>query len=54
MKVGDLVTIDSASGWGDRGVVLSIAGNKWVKIAWMDGVIQREHVDDLELLSKNK
>jgi hypothetical protein len=54
MKVGDLVTVDSESGWCDRGVVVNVAGRKWVKIVWMDGVIQREHIDDLELISENK
>ena len=54
MKVGDLVSIRSHQAWYNKGVVVNIAGRKWVKIAWMDGVIQREHIDDLELLSENK
>ena len=54
MIVGDLVKARQLSlhGWNDIGIVVTVVGRKWLKIAWADGIIQREHVSDLELLSE--
>jgi len=54
MKVGDLVKARLYHTWYNNGVVVNIAGRKWLKIAWADGVIQQEHVDDLELINENR
>ena len=56
MQVGDLVKAKQGSlqGWTDRGLIISIAGRKWLKVAWVDGTIQREHVDDVEVVSESR
>jgi hypothetical protein len=53
MQVGNLVRARQRSlhGWTDSGVIIACVGRKWFKVAWADGVIQQEHVDDLEVLS---
>jgi hypothetical protein len=32
------------------GTIKTIHGKKWVSVAWSDGIILREHVDDLDFL----
>ena len=55
MKVGDLVTaIKSCQAWHGKGIVVSVEGRKWIKVAWVDGIIEREHIDDLELIYENR
>jgi len=53
MRVGDLVKAKQLSliGWNSNGIVVLISGPKWVKVAWSDGVISAEHVEDLETIS---
>ena len=53
MQMGDLVRAKNLSlfGWNERGIVVNICGPKWVKVAWIDGMIQDEHINDLETLS---
>ena len=50
MQIGDLVRAVNLSlfGWNSSGIVIAICGPKWVKVAWSDGIIYEEHVEDLE------
>jgi hypothetical protein len=57
MKVGDLVTMSpnslpSLSASCMQGFVVEITGQKWVKVVWEDGVILKEHREDLKIISK--
>ena len=56
MKVGDLVRAKQLSlqGWNDKGLIVAAIWGKWLKVAWADGIIQREHVNDLEIISAIK
>jgi len=53
MQIGDLVRAVNLSlfGWNSSGIVIAICGPKWVKVAWSDGIIYEEHVEDLERIS---
>ena len=64
MKIGNLVKFKekavirpfSPVSWDGHGVIVEANINKlkWVKIAWSDGIIAAEHVDDLEIVNENR
>tara|TARA_R110000824_G_scaffold150209_8_gene320775 strand:+ start:4902 stop:5063 length:162 start_codon:yes stop_codon:yes gene_type:complete len=50
MKVGNLVVMKT--NLTNKGVVLSVLGKKWVKVAWDDHVVLEEHIADLKVVSE--
>ena len=55
MKIGDSVRpTNHFQPWHNKGTVISIEGRKWVSIAWTDGLIEKEHIDDLEWLRESR
>ena len=56
MKVGDLVNYTRYRELNSyqknlKGIITSIRGKKWVEVSWIDKLITREHVNDLEIFN---
>ena len=45
MKIGDSVKYKTRE---VTGRVTAVKGNKWVIVAWSNGIITNEHISDLE------
>ena len=56
MKVGDIVRAKqhSIEEWCDKGIIMASTGPKWFKVAWADGIMQEEHIEDLELIDASR
>lgn len=56
-KIGDLVKLKTRkrkSYWTTNGLIIELLSPRWVKVAWPDGLIQKEHVGDIETISAAK